>query len=64
MNEPELEPAEMMAEPDEALQGAGWCTGGGVFGKGAPLQALSFGECPRRPASIHAASLYLNAPLA
>eukprot|EP01043_Picozoa_sp_COSAG02_P098227 COSAG02_NODE_34390_length_485_cov_0.520725_1_plen_38_part_10 len=38
----------MQVDPDEALQGAGWLTTcGGAFGKkGAPLQALSFGECP------------------
>ena len=44
-----------MADPDGALEGAGWCATGAVFGKkGEPLQTLSFGKpllLPRRSAS-------------
>ena len=44
-----------MADPDGALEGAGWCATGAVFGKkGEPLQTLSFGKpllLPRRPLS-------------
>ncbi len=56
----------MQADPDEALQGAGWLTtGGGAFGeKGAPLQALSFGECPHYVRILATTSLDLNAFLA
>ena len=45
-----------MADPDGALESAGWCaTGGGaVFGKkGEPLQTLSFGK----PSCFRAAPL-------
>ena len=44
-----------MADPDGALEGAGWCaTGGGaVFGKkGEPLQTLSFGDELSHPITV------------
>ncbi len=56
----------MQVDPDEALQGAGWLTTcGGAFGKkGAPLQALSFGECPHYVRILATTSLDLNGFLA